>query len=277
VKKQFDHVNDVTTVDTIDVLNTTLLRQLMLGTEDAIKPIDAVTNVFMEEPELLYNPKERHHSDRNIYSAGAIKLSTNIYNHLSLNLSNVIKRFIKLKNTTKSEYVELLYQVNGWKKKQQPEMITLSKEHHMVISESRRILGLLPDAQINKAWYKNKENIPYILRYFVYVNKCIENHNRSQNANGQTQLFNILPLCNIKSHFITIDTSVLYGIMKETKLVDCNSMTFTSLKFDHWCSLFKVGSLKGQHSIFTGTVETDGVAINFHFQREKNTNINKRP
>ncbi len=32
VKKQFDHVNDVTTVDTIDVWNTTLLRQLMLGT-----------------------------------------------------------------------------------------------------------------------------------------------------------------------------------------------------------------------------------------------------
>jgi hypothetical protein len=147
VKKQFDNVNDVTTVDTIDVLNTTLLRQLMLGTKYAIKPVEAVTNVFMEEHELLYNPKECHHSDRsdrNIYSAGAIKLSTNIYNHLSLNLPNVIKRLIKLKITTKAEYVELLYQVNGWKRKQQPEMITLSKEHHMVISESRRILGLLP-------------------------------------------------------------------------------------------------------------------------------------
>ncbi len=35
--------------------------------------------------------------------------------------------------------------------------------------------------------------------------------------------------------------------------------------------VIQVGSLKGQHSTFTGTVETDGVAINFHFQREKNT------
>jgi hypothetical protein len=27
--------------------------------------------------------------------------------------------------------------------------------------------------------------------------------------------FNVVPMCNIKSHFVSIDSGVLYGIMKE--------------------------------------------------------------
>jgi len=30
--------------------------------------------------------------------------------------------------------------------------------------------------------------------------------------------FNIVTLCNIKSHFVTIDSRILYGIMKEISL-----------------------------------------------------------
>jgi hypothetical protein len=36
-----------------------------------------------------------------------------------------------------------------------------------------------------------------------------------RNAVLMGKRFNVVPMCNIKSHFVTIDSSILYGIMRQ--------------------------------------------------------------
>lgn len=57
-----------------------------------------------------------------------------------------------------------------------------------------------------------------MLKYFMYVNRSIEDYNMIQTPDKRKKLFNILPICRIKTHFITIDTSSLFGIMQDVKL-----------------------------------------------------------
>ena len=76
----------------------------------------------------------------------------------------------------------------------------------------------------------------------------------------------------VKSHFITIDTSVLYGIVKDAGLIseECNRDTFVSMGHSQWLSLFNINRIQVKNQTFTRTMETDGICSNFHFTRPKN-------
>ena len=287
VKMLFHNVKDVTTVNVPDILDQTFIRQLMLGTDGTSKANVLVKNLFKECPYLLHNSKDRLPMDSNIYSFGATKFITNIKNHLFLNLPKVMRELIKLLNCSDDEYKIMLFGINGWiirenkskkankklpKKEppkeelQIPSLKQIVQQHY--IQESRRILGLVGSQSIDKKWYKDKDNIPHILKYFIYVSRQIENYNAKQTVDeNRKKLFNILPICRIKAHFITIDTSVLYGIMKEVGLTKSSLTTFLELGTEQWNSIFKTTLVKGKYCKFTGTMDTDGVAANFHFKR----------
>ena len=71
-------------------------------------------------------------------------------------------------------------------------------------------------------WQKSPTTLPFLLRYYVFLNREIESiHNLNPTINVRERerikglLFNILPLCSIRSHSITIDTSVMYGILMQ--------------------------------------------------------------
>jgi len=84
--------------------------------------------------------------------------------------------------------------------------------------------------------------------------------------------FNGVPLCNIKSLFVGTDSGVLYGIMvgfsPEFKV---SREDFTGEnRVTYWKSIFDFKPVKvSKQKVFTGLIETDGVALCVHYRRLK--------
>jgi hypothetical protein len=89
------------------------------------------------------------------------------------------------------------------------------------------------------------------------------------NPENPVKLFNVVPICKMKRHFVAIDTWSLFGIMKEVGLVHGNSKDFVDLADDHWRSLFKIEKLQGKDNKFAQSIESDGISLCVHFQRPK--------
>jgi len=84
--------------------------------------------------------------------------------------------------------------------------------------------------------------------------------------------FNVVPLCNIKSHFVSIDPSVLYGIMEEiSPEFKVSTEDFTGEnRVTYWRSIFDFKPVKvSKQKVFTGLIKTDGVALCVHYRRLK--------
>jgi len=84
--------------------------------------------------------------------------------------------------------------------------------------------------------------------------------------------FNAVPLCTIKPHFVTIDSGVRYGIMKEIcPEFNVRKTAFTSEnRTTHWKNIFDFKRLKtNKGKKFARMIETDGVAMCVHCRRLK--------
>jgi len=84
--------------------------------------------------------------------------------------------------------------------------------------------------------------------------------------------FNVGALCNIKSHVVSIDCGVLYGIMREI----CSEFDVSREEFSrenretYWKNIFNFKRLKmSEQKLFTGVIETDGVAMCVRYRRLK--------
>jgi hypothetical protein len=76
--------------------------------------------------------------------------------------------------------------------------------------------------------------------------------------------FNVVPMYNIMSHFVTIDSRILLGIMSEiSPEFDVSRKEFSSENREtYWKSIFDFKRLKvSKQKVFTGVIETDGVSI----------------
>jgi hypothetical protein len=83
-------------------------------------------------------------------------------------------------------------------------------------------------------------------------------------------LFDLVPICRIRAHFITIDSYVLYGLLKEVGLVECNETVFVSMADEHWRSTFCIGKLENGNRTFTKTMDSDGISLCLHQMRVRN-------
>ena len=84
--------------------------------------------------------------------------------------------------------------------------------------------------------------------------------------------FSVVPICNIKSHFVTVDSGVLYGIMREIRPeFDVNREEFIGENLEtYWKNIFNFKRLKvSKQKVFTGLIETDGVALCVRYRRLK--------
>jgi len=84
--------------------------------------------------------------------------------------------------------------------------------------------------------------------------------------------FNVVPICNIRSHFVSIDSGVLYGILKEIcPEFDVWKTEFTGDKREtYWKNVFDFKRLKvSKQKISTGLIKTDGVSKCVHYWRLK--------
>ena len=270
IKELFQGVEDLSTINiTEEILDQTFIRQLMLGTSEARLPTLA-KNILSEHPK--YDPSEiikRFPGDRNIYCAGASKYLTNLKTGLRFNFAKRILSFTKSyassASLTDNERKGIFYQICGWNIPSSfgpifPNRLEVSE----LISNHRRILELENKIEVTKDWIKDETTLLKLLKYNVFLNREIER------VGGK--VFNIVPIAGYKPSFITIDTSVLYGIAKELDLVSCNETAFKCLREEHWRSFFKIPKYEGGTNKFTGTIETDGVSVCFHFKRPKTLN-----
>jgi len=255
VRKWFDQ-KDAKKVIVPKFWDTTFVRQLFLGIQGAHKPFQDIKELSSTYPDL-FGQSERSDGDRNIYSHAAIRLATNIKNHLRLNLTKVIKSYIRLELQDKDDQVDAIYQAFGWDRK--------CDKSFQVSKKIRDILALNDCDELNPAWIKKDDNLPKMLRLFVHVNRLLKE------TDGQ-KLFNILPICRIKPHFITIDTSSMVPLLKELGLIRTSKPKDVDSKA-LWESFVDVSKVKTARTTFTGTIDTDGIAINVHFSRQKNMPI----
>ena len=271
VKEAFDGVDDVCqAVLPEDLFEQTFIRQLMLGMADAQVPSPTIIDFFARHPELAPTADhQRFQGDRNVYSAGAIKFVTNLKNSLIVNFERRVRRFARdvqeVVDISDGDRAAMVHDILGW---------TCTMEHHGccypqpkaifdIVCEQRRILGLADGARIGKAWFRALANLPIMLRHAVAILRYEEDHDLEK--------FSITPICRVRRHFVTVDTSVLYGIAKELKIIgdDCNYDTFKGVADEQWRSIFDVDRLAGRAKTFTRTIETDGTAWCVHFTRPK--------
>jgi hypothetical protein len=141
-----------------------------------------------------------------------------------------------------------------------------------------------PTDKISEMKKDKKRYYRLVLRYFVFLDRELERKAEmklSEEKNEEWERreavlmgkrFNVVPMCNIKLHFVSIDSRILYGIMKEiSPEFDVRRTEFTGENREtYWKNIFDFKRLKvGKQKIFTGMIETDGVALCVHYRRLK--------
>lgn len=79
--------------------------------------------------------------------------------------------------------------------------------------------------------------------------------------------FNVVRICGIKSDFVTINSSVLYWIMRKISLEFCvSNKEFTGESREtYWKNILDLKRLKtSMRGVSAGIVETDRVSIGVH-------------
>ena len=294
VKEECSMRDNLGMVDFDYVFDQTFFRQLLLGTDDAIKPDKKILRFFRLNPTAHPSSQrsvDRHIGDRNLYSSAGARYLTNLKTSLRVSVEQRIRQFVnrfqKLHQLTDNERVFLLYEICGWSKEpllrngQQLRFANVRQMVKDVAIEHRQILRLdtvnaTLDVDVNeyvtlrlthtahqlgKPWLRLDSSLGPLLRYNVFLNRFYESN--------KMKLFNVVPVCQIKSHYITIDTYVLYGILKEMSAISCNEGSFVERKDEMWAKFFKISKLRGKDCEFGYSVDTDGISACFHFERPK--------
>ncbi len=289
--------NETNLQDIPDITNDTFIRQVMLGTDKAQKPIQFVTTYFNKYPELFYNTNDRDTYDKNIYCYGSQMLGTNIKNHFVTNFEHFLRRYLKsleLKNVQQKFYIiNDLYGLKTANKNiiennfEQPKTITdkdieNNKNTKKVVENKEKIIKKekktkelieecnkhisflkqfleLKDKVITEKWLKG--NYLTILKFFVYINRHLEKLNEKLELHNSFKLINILPISRIKTHFITFDKCGLECLAKNSKIEDYE-----------WIDLEKLIDNKNLRITkdwkFSGTIQTDGTQLCIHYIKE---------
>ena len=269
------------------IFSQTFMRQLLIGTNRAIVPNLDIQKLYESHPALL-DGDVSFRGSRNVWSFGATRMLTCLKNSLSTNLVRRIRSFMEdmieaegrykdYKEMSKEEETQKRKKLYGtmanlviWGELLNPEDVLLIEPQDLdTVSVHRKLLGLAPlgtaNSPIRTAYDLEYEQdrpatLVQILEYFVYLLK--------ERERLALPLFNICPIFGNRHHFISIDTSALYGILREAGLTACTSGTaFEALGKEEWkafLNLDKFRTSRGKE--FTGTIDTDGVSLTVHFR-----------
>ena len=199
--------------------------------------------------------------DSNVYGKAAKTYMTNLKNSLTVVFQRRQKKFVRLVCEHHEQDITYCYPlicaINGWKCTQQ-----MPDGFQDFVSKQRRKLGLNEGEILDKAWLnKHLENI---LRYYHYILKCL--HGRKD-----IKKFTLAPLSKIKCHFITIDTRVLWEILKNLgQIPGINWEKFQEQRDTYWKNTFNFKKFPKKKQ-FSYTIQTDGVSVCAHFLSPKQT------
>ena len=264
--------NDVVDFSTLEIpkaiFTATFVRHLMLGTEETKKPDPWIRGYASRHPDLIPWIEGRQTGDSNVYSAGAKTYVTNLKNSLKTNFLRRLKKFLRQlqdhHGLDDGQRVGMLFEIQGWK--QTPNVAKAYRKTPLTINtviQHRRILGLAaPKSKIGKKSFDSAKNLCGVLRYACFANRWKRDHD--------LPMFDVVPICKIKAHFVTIDANVLHGVMKSVGVTDASRRAFRANVDSHWKRVLDYERLRGKHNRFTGTIQSDGVSVCVHFKRPKN-------
>jgi hypothetical protein len=243
-----------------NVWNDTYVRNILLGTSNC--PI--VKNILKRFPKLYLDKSLRHTGDGNIYTHAAKKLIVNIKNVLVVSTPKLIKKVVYDSIKDKDQSVLALFAVNGWDMKQVRETEVLTTATSDFIALCRSKLGLEGTERIDKKWLKKEDNLARMLDFRVFAIQTLKTLEKKE--------YTILPIARTKAHFITLDNMGFWGLCKDCKFLDCglydeNKQTNTIVK-EYWTSVFNLNTASSK--TFSGTICTDGIVVDIHYQRPKN-------
>jgi hypothetical protein len=180
--------------------------------------------------------------------------STMFYNSLECNFESRQKRYIRhwleQNNLNKDWIHQIQCAVNGWNCRTQTQ---LPLEVEDFIQTQRQILDP-PQEGITDTWLKEHRNA--IIRYFWVILKYLETIETAKK-------FNLAPIHSISSHFLMIDTPVLFYMSKEAGLIPKDSKV-NEFKTDNYRDIFKFK--ESERYRFSEKIQTDGVSICFHYR-----------
>jgi hypothetical protein len=249
--------------------NTLFSRHLMLGIKGC-RIINPSVKNFLEkyEDELPHAPV-RYSGDRNTYNRAAEQYSTNYRTYLETTFNKKQAAFMFMwgarHNIPKNECYMLQFMINGWTNLLKDEKPWMT--HNVVknmITLHREILQLKENINIGPLWWKTHYEtvIVYYAMLSNYLTRC--------GSKGIT----LAPMCQMKATFIHIDTDVFYGIMNDVGLLTDNWEAFSTLRNERWASILYINKFTTERQrrigfVFTGTIQTDGVAVCIHYRRPK--------
>ena len=169
-----------------------------------------------------------------------------------------IVEWLKKKNLDKNLWHSIRCAVNNWKCKSSPPV-----EAEEFIQSQRSLLNP-PDEGISLKWINI--NSCSIVQYYWNILQFLDDV-------PEAKKFSLAPLHRITRHFLTVDTEILFYLMKEAQLLD-DSISKKAFRKDrefYYQQIFKYQKLnRGE---FTYTVQTDGISICFHFRSKKLKNF----
>lgn len=177
---------------------------------------------------------------------------------------------------SRTEKNHIRCEINGWvKRKRKSE---LPQNVLDFISEQRCLLGT-PKEGIHEKWLKN--NASNVLSYYYSILEFYTQHEKGRK-------FRMAPLCQIKYHFLTVDNTVLFEIIKNViDTADKQHISFPEwvrekikekdMDGSIWKAVFNYDGLRRQRT-FSKRVDTDGTKVCFHFQvtKKKQKKRNRR-
>ena len=247
------HDQNIEDVIVPEIDDQTFIRQMILKADAAQKPHSAVQHMYNTYPSFLPTTP-RYYGDRNIYTHAAIKYKTNLVNHVVVNFTRFQSRYHK--NLMKDhqwgddDRLALLFGTNGWTTSSV--IYPMRKEVSEMINYHRRVLGCETNTNISELWMK--KNMKSCIKYFVLMLRYLERQDSERK-------FSIVPVCEIKTHFITLDRTTFENIIKH---IFPNHGIHT---LERWLD---VSSIQGKRCTFSGTIDTDGVSACVHFKRPIN-------
>jgi len=153
------------------------------------------------------------------------------------------------------------------------------------IEEHRAVLELAnPTDKISELKKAKERYNRLVLRYFVFLDQELERKaevKQREESNEEWERrkafllgkrLNVVPMCNIKSRFVTIHSRILHGIMEEiSPEFDVSREEFSGENREtYWKNIFDFKHLKvSKQKVFNGMIETDGVALCVHYRRLK--------
>lgn len=242
-----------------DLTNQTLYVQCFnIGVGRIVKSIPELEETwklyFKEFPTI-----EKCRGDTQAYVYASKHYMTNFKNSLVYTFEGRQKAFIRhwcsQNNLTKEDSYAIRCAINQWGCRSE-----VPESAKSFVEEQRALLGTTDLKEgITHSWLGI--HMETIVRYFYSIlqyNEQFEDMRR----------FTLAPVSRIKRHFVTIDSTVLYEMMKNLKLIECNITTFLELKSEQFESIFHIQGLcrKGE---FSHMIETDGVSACFHFKVPK--------